>query len=291
MTATLAGRNAIVTGASQGLGKAIAEAYVRAGASVWLCARDAVLLDRVRAELSAVAGPGQRVRATPADVSSEDQVMRLVHTAIDEFSRIHVLVNNAGVYGPLGPIDEIDWSEWVHAIAINLIGSVLCCRALVPHFKPYRYGKIVQLSGGGATSPLPNISAYAASKAGIVRFVETLAEEAREFGIDVNAMAPGALDTRLLDHLLASGPARVGQKFYDQMVTLKAAGGTPLDRGAALAVYLGSAASDGLTGKLMSAVWDPWESLGEHLADLQCTDVYTLRRIVPKDRGLAWGDR
>ena len=291
MSVTLAGRNAIITGASQGLGKAIAEAYVRAGAGVCVCARDSVMLEDVRAHLSTLAQEGQRVEAMAADVSRPDDVARLVDRAIGTFSQIHVLVNNAGVYGPIGPIEDIDWAEWVQAIAINLLGSVLCCRALVSHFKAHRYGKIVQLSGGGATNPLPNISAYAASKAGVVRFVETLAEETREAGIDVNAVAPGALDTRLLDQVLASGPARVGQAFYDRMVSLKKSAGTPLERGAALAVFLGSSASDGITGRLLSAVWDPWESLGEHRADLQGTDIYTLRRIVPKDRGLTWGDR
>lgn len=287
----MTGRNAIITGASQGLGRAIAEAYVRAGASVCLCARDAARLEDVTAELSALAGADQRVVAVPADVSREADVVRLVEGALAELTQIHVLVNNAGVYGPLGPIDEIPWKEWADAIAINLFGSVLCCRAIVPHFKAHRYGKIVQLSGGGATNPLPNISAYAASKAGIVRFAETLAEETRDFRIDVNAVAPGTLDTRLLDQLLAAGPTRVGQAFYDRMLSVKESGGTPLDRGTALAVFLGSAASDGITGKLLAAVWDPWELLGEHRADLQATDVYTLRRIVPKDRGFSWGDR
>jgi NAD(P)-dependent dehydrogenase (short-subunit alcohol dehydrogenase family) len=174
---------------------------------------------------------------------------------------------------------------------INVYGSVLPSRALVPHFKQHRYGKIVQLSGGGATNPLPNISAYAASKAAIVRFAESLALEVKPFGIDVNTIAPGALNTRMLDEVLAAGPDAVGRDFYDRMVTTKNQGGTPLERGAALAVYLGSAASDGITGRLLSAVWDPWEQLASRRADLDASDVYTLRRIVPKDRGFTWGDR
>ena len=175
------------------------------------------------------------------------------------------------------------------AIEINLYGSILMCRALLPHFKAHRYGKIVQLSGGGATNPLPRLSAYAASKAAIVRFAETLAEEVRADRIDVNAMAPGALNTRLLDEVLAAGPDQVGPAFYQRMVQQKAEGGTPLQKGADLAVFLASAASDGLTGKLISAVWDPWATLPEHLEDLRQTEVYTLRRIVPTDRGLTWG--
>src|SRR5206468_11879378 len=106
--------------------------------------------------------------------------------------------------------------DWVHAIHINLLGTVYCCRAALPLMRRAGAGKIITLSGGGATAPLPRISAYAASKAAVVRFTETLAEELRGTGIDVNAVAPGALNTRLLDEVLAAGPGRVGQQFYER---------------------------------------------------------------------------
>jgi NAD(P)-dependent dehydrogenase (short-subunit alcohol dehydrogenase family) len=287
----LQGRSAIITGANQGLGLAIARAFVAQGASVFLCARDAALLEQARVELAAQAAPDQVVAARAVDVSRRADVEQLVGTALQLFPRLHILVNNAGVYGPKGMIEEVDWDEWVGAIEINLHGSVLMCRAVLPHLKSQGYGKIIQLSGGGATGPLPYISAYAASKAAIVRFAETLAEEVREYHIDVNSIAPGALNTRLLSEVLEAGPAKVGQAFYERAVKQKAQGGTPLERGADLAVFLASAASDGITGKLLSAVWDPWESLPEHLDDLRKSDIYTLRRIVPKDRGMSWGDR
>lgn len=289
MTKPLEGRAALITGANQGLGLAIARAYVEAGASVFMCARDAALLDTARMEVAALAGPGQSVLARAADVSNRDQVAALAREVLEAFPHLQILVNNAGVYGPLGLIEDVDWDAWVRAVEINLFGSILMCRALLPHFKARRYGKIVQLSGGGATNPLPRITAYAVSKAAIVRFAETLAEEVREDGIDVNAIAPGALNTRLLDEVLAGGPERVGQAFYERSLKQKEQGGAPLDRGASLAVFLASAASDGITAKLLSALWDPWETLPEHLDDLRRTDVYTLRRIVPSDRGLSWG--
>ena len=289
MTRVLDGRAALVTGASQGLGLAIARAYVEAGASVMLCARDADLLDRARAEVTALASATQRVLATPADVSQRDQVERLVDATFGAFSRLHVLVNNAGVYGPMGLTEHVDWDGWVRAIEINVFGSILMCRAVVPHFKANRYGKIVQLSGGGATNPLPRLTAYAASKAAIVRFAESLALELKDHGIDVNSMAPGALNTRMMTELLAAGPAAIGAAFFERMKRTADEGGTPLETGAALAVFLASAASDGITGKLLSAVWDPWADLPAHGADLDRTDVYTLRRIVPSDRGFDWG--
>ena len=285
----LAGRAAIITGANQGMGLAIARAYVEAGANVLLCARGAESLEQARAELAAQASPSQIVAAQVADVSLAHDVERLVEFALQLFPQIYILVNNAGIYGPKGLIEEVDWVEWVRAMEINVFGSVLMCRALLPHFKQHQYGKIVQLSGGGATNPLPRLSAYAASKAAIVRFAETLAEEVRDDHIDVNAIAPGALNTRLLDEVLEAGPAKVGKPFYERAVKQKTEGGTPLERGAALAIFLASPASDGITGKLISAVWDPWKDLPKHFDDLRRTDVYTLRRIVPKDRGLDWG--
>jgi 3-oxoacyl-[acyl-carrier protein] reductase len=164
----------------------------------------------------------------------------------------------------------------------------LPCRAVLPLFRRAGYGKIVNLSGGGATSPLPRISAYAASKAAVVRFTETLALEAADAHIDVNAVAPGALNTRLLDEVLDAGPERVGQDFYDRAVKQKEKGGAPLSKGAELIAFLLSAASDGITGRLLSAVWDPWSTLPERWPAIANNDVYTLRRIVPKDRGLDW---
>jgi NAD(P)-dependent dehydrogenase (short-subunit alcohol dehydrogenase family) len=284
----LAGRSALITGANQGLGLAIARACVEAGAGVIMCARDAERLEHARAEVAVLATAGQRVVAHAADVSKRDEVARLAEAALAAFPDLQVLVNNAGVYGPMGPSETVDWDQWVQAMEINVFGSVLMCRALLPHFRRRRYGKIIQLSGGGATNPLPRLSAYAASKAAIVRFAESLALEVKDEGIDVNAIAPGALNTRMMAELIDAGPATVGQAFYDRMKKIADEGGTPLETGAALTVFLASAGSDGITGRLLSAVWDPWADLPRHLDELQQTDIYTLRRIVPSDRGMQW---
>jgi NAD(P)-dependent dehydrogenase (short-subunit alcohol dehydrogenase family) len=206
---SLENRNAIITGASRGLGLAIAKAYVKAGASVLLCSRDADALEKARQEV-------------------------------------------------------------------------------LPHFKQYRYGKIVQLSGGGATSPLPRATSYAASKAAVVRFMETVAEEVREDHIDVNALAPGLLNTRLLDDIIAAGPEKAGEAAYHQALKGKNEGGMPLEKGADLAVFLGSAESDGISGKLISAIWDDWATFPKHMKDMTGTDIFTLRRITLNDRGLKW---
>jgi NAD(P)-dependent dehydrogenase (short-subunit alcohol dehydrogenase family) len=206
-------------------------------------------------------------------VSNEPQVNALVAFALEKLGSLHALVLNAGIYGPMGPTESVDLTEWRRAMDINVGGVLLPCRALIPHFKKDGRGKIVILSGGGATNPLPNISAYAASKAAAIRLMETLAEELKNFHVDVNA-----------------GPEKVGPAFFKKNKLWKEKGAVPLELGANLAVYLASAESDGITGKLISAQWDPWEQLHEFKSDLN-SDIYTLRRIVPKDRGKKWGDK
>jgi NAD(P)-dependent dehydrogenase (short-subunit alcohol dehydrogenase family) len=285
----LAGKRVLITGGSQGFGLAVARAFIDEGASVMLCARDAGPLRRAQEELAATTGQKSRVVAMVADVSVPDEVRRLVDRGLAALGGLDVLVCNAGVYGPKGPLQDVDWSEWSDAIGINLMGVALACRGVLPHFLQRRCGKILVLSGGGASKPLPYLSGYAASKAAVVRLAETLAEEVRETGIDVNAIAPGALNTRLLDEVLEAGPEKVGATFYEQAVRQKEQGGTAMELGASLCVFLASSAGDGITGKLISAVWDPWKTLPEHLDDLRDSDIYTLRRIVPKDRGKDWG--
>jgi len=291
MQKELSGKVAIITGANQGFGLEVARKFVLAGADVMLCARNAALLQEAHADLVKLAAHDQKVFAQAADVSVEADVQALVSATISKLGGCHILVNNAGIYGPKGEIEEVDWAEWVKAIEINVYGSILMCRAILPYFKAQRYGKILQLSGGGATNPMPRISAYAVSKAAIVRFAETLAEEVRGTGIDVNAIAPGALNTRMLDEVLEAGPEKVGKDFYERSLKQKDSGGAPLGRGAELALFLASAASDGITAKLISAVWDDWEHWPEHLNELSSSDVYTLRRIAGRDRGFEWGDK
>ena len=282
----LAGLNALITGGSQGLGRAIAETFVREGASVMLCARDANLLEGTRDELAAIAAPGQKVLARVCDVSSEQQVNALASAAIAELGAVHVLVNNAGVYGPLGPTESVPLREWMRAIEINLYGVLLPCRALIPHFKAAGRGKIIIISGGGATNPLPNISSYAASKAAVVRLMETLSEELKPHRIDVNAVAPGALKTRMMQEVLDAGPEKVGAAFFAKNVKWAEDGATPPALAANLCAYLASNESDGVTGRLISAQWDPWKTLHAHKEEFG--DIYTLRRIVPEDRGKKW---
>src|SRR5262245_47414895 len=159
----LKGRKVLITGASQGFGLAVAETCLAEGADVAVCARSAEQIESAGASLRSRAAPGQRVVAMTGDVSNPADVDAIVARATRDLGPLDGLVNNAGIYGPKGLIEEVDWGEWARAIEINLNGTVLPCRAVLPGFRARGAGKIVNLSGGGATAPLPRLSAYAAS--------------------------------------------------------------------------------------------------------------------------------
>lgn len=281
----LLGRKAIITGASQGFGLAVAEAFLAEGADLMLGARSGARLMEEAARLRGLAVGDQDVHARVLDVADAASCEAFMADAGRRWGRLDILVNNAGVYGPKGAIEAVDWQAWVDAIQTNLMGTVMMCRLGLPWLRRSPAGRVINLSGGGATAPMPRLSAYAASKAAVVRFTETLAEELRGGAITVNAVAPGALNTRLLDEVLEAGPEAVGEAFHRRAVEQKAQGGTPLDTGAALCAHLAGDAGAGITGKLVSAVWDPWRDFGALKDRFAGNDIYTLRRIVPKDRG------
>jgi 3-oxoacyl-[acyl-carrier protein] reductase len=217
--------------------------------------------------------------AITADVSRWPDVQQLVLESHAQLGGIDVLVNTAGVYGPIGPTAEVDTESWVRAIEVNLLGAFYLCRAVVPHMLAQRSGKVMLLAGGGATAPLPRLSAYAASKAAVVRLADTLAEELRERGIQVNAIAPGLVDTGLQDDVLAAGE-RAGDLFAKVKAARETGNGTvPPELAAELAVFLASEASGSLTGKLISAPHDPWRDWDGRVQELNSSAMYTIRRL------------
>ncbi len=269
---------AIVTGGGRGIGRAIALAFAREGADVVVASRTPQEIEETAAEIQAL---GRRGLAVKADISQWDEVNHLVEETLSAFGRIDILVNNAGIQGPIGLLVENDVEEWVNTIRVNLAGTFFCIKAVLPHMIERRRGKIVNLSGGGATSPRPRFTAYAASKAAIVRLTETVAEEVRPFNIQVNAIAPGAVNTRMLEEVLAAGEA-AGEAELAQARRRLEEGGTSPERAAELAVFLASSDSDGVTGKLISCVHDRWNQWDQGtLAILLTSELYTLRRIDP----------
>jgi len=280
----------LITGASRGLGEFLSCRFWDAGFNLCLIARSEAGLEKVVQALPE--RKGQRTVCLVGDMINPESVMELVTKAKAALPRLDVLLNNAAIHGPMGPLWENDFLMWQQTIQVNLLAPVALCRAFVPWMKETGGGaSIINFSGGGATGPRANFSAYATAKAGLVRFSETLAEETRSLGIRVNCIAPGAMKTAMLGEVLEKGIRAAGEREFAIASKVFAEGGASMERVADLALFLASDASKKITGKLISAVWDDWEHWSEHLDELSSSDVYTLRRIAGRDRGFTWGDK
>lgn len=274
---------AIITGGSRGIGRAVARVFLREGAVAVLAARNTSELDKTVEELRN--GGGTKVAGIRADVSNMEDVRNLFNKTLELYGTVDILVNAAGVQPPIGPFAESDVDEWTSNIRVNLFGTVLCCKHVLPAMISKKRGKIINFSGGGATSSRPYFSAYACAKTAVVKFTEVLAEEVRERGIHVNAVAPGAVNTRMLDEIIEAGE-KAGSKEWQEALQRRDTGGTSPQAPADLVLFLASDASDGITGKLISAPWDPWQDAEFCRRLREDRDLGTLRRIDGKYYGV-----
>ena len=272
----LEGQVAVITGSGRGIGRAIALAYAREGAKLALAARNETELDEA---VGAVSELGAEAMAVPTDVTSQEDTERLARRVVDRFGRIDVLVNNAGNSGPVGPLQGNDIADWVNTISVNLTGTFLVCRAVIPVMLGQSAGKIINLSGAGATNAWSNMSAYCSSKAAVVRLTEVLAQELDGRGITVNALGPGSVHTSMWDKMTEQA-AEAGADFIHQLgMRVTSGGGASIDECAELAVWLASEDSGELTGRLISAATDDFRALPPRIAEIMAGDTYTLRRM------------
>ncbi len=272
----LENRVAIITGAGRGIGQAIALAYAREGARLVLAARKISELEDTAAQVDKL---GQSPLIVPTDVTDPDQVDRLVRSALESHPSVDILVNNAGIAGPLGPIQGNDVASWLETINVNLNGTFLCCRAVIPAMIRQGGGKIINLAGAGAISAWANMSAYCSSKVAVVRLTEVLAVELKDYEITVNALGPGSVHTRMWDEMTVAAGEVGATAIHETGLRVTSGGGAPIDDCAELAVFLAGDASRELSGRLISAVTDDFRSLAPEIPAIMASDAYTLRRV------------
>jgi 3-oxoacyl-[acyl-carrier protein] reductase len=263
------GRRVLVTGGSLGIGLAVSQELARRGAAVLIAARSR---DSIDAALDGLEGDGHHGLAL--DVT-DDAGWRAAFAQIDADGPLHGLVAAAGVLGPIGVLDEIDTEEFARTITVNLIGTMLALAYSLPRLRESG-GRAVTFSGGGATSPLARYDAYAASKAAVVRLTENVAAATE---VPVNAVAPGFVATRMHEGTLKAGAEAAGADYYERTQAQLTAGGFPALEAAELVCFLLSDEADGISGRLLSAQWDPWR-VPSFLAQLKDDpSLGTLRRI------------
>ena len=235
----LTGRVAVVTGGGRGLGRAIALALAEAGADVTVAARSAEEIRRVAGE---VEGRGRRSLAVPTDITDEEAVERLIGRTVDELGGLDILVNNSGVVH-MAPLLETSPEDW-DRVATNLRGIFLCMRTAGRHFAERGTGKVINVSSNLAFKGRPRFSAYSASKAAIAALTRTVAVEWARFGAQVNAVAPGYVETGMNAEL------RRDKELYTRVVNqIPAKRMARAEEIGPLVVYLASPASDFMTGE------------------------------------------
>lgn len=269
---------AIITGAGGGIGSIIAHTFTQQGCSVILVDRAKSNLERISQELKKYNSEFLSITTNACDKKEVDSA---VDSVLKRFPKIDILINAAGIQGPIGPLLNNDVDKWIETINVNLNATMLFIKTLLPIMMKQGSGKIINFSGGGAFNSRPNFSAYATSKAGVVRLTETLAEEVKKYNIQVNAISPGAVNTKMLEQVLESGAEAAGTEFYKKSIKQKQDGGDPPQLAADLALFLSSEKSYNLSGKTISAKWDSWRDWNkEDISKIMLSDLYTLRRII-----------
>jgi NAD(P)-dependent dehydrogenase (short-subunit alcohol dehydrogenase family) len=269
---SIQGKSVLVTGAGRGIGKRLAMGFALAGAKVGLLARTEAELDLTKLEIEQAGGVALKLRA---DVRSPDEIATAVNRLMGAFGELHVLIAAAGIPGPIGPLLGSKSKAWSEAIETNLIGVVNSCRAALPPMVEKRSGKVIAIVGNGAALARPNFSAYAASKAAVVRFAECLAEEMSDHNVQVNTIVPGGAYTSMTDDILQAGEEKAGRREVEEAEQIRVTGGIAPDKQIQLALFLASERANHISGKLIY-VTDDWKRFER---ENMKPELYTLRRM------------
>ena len=276
LSVDLSGQVAIVTGGGSGLGRTIAQRLAAAGAGVAVVARTAEQLDETVALVEEAGGRGL---AVPADVTDDAAVARTLQTVESAFGPVTLLVNNASIAGPVGPFWETDPSEWWRTLEINLRGTSICCRAVLPGLVERRHGRIVNMTSNAGVYRWPYLSAYSISKTAVIKLTENVAVEAKKHGVRLFSLDPGMLRVGMTQSLLEADvppehPVALVANWFKQ--ELDSGREVSLEHGAELVAQLASGRADALSGRHFSA-YDDLDEVVARAAAIRRADLYTLR--------------
>jgi NAD(P)-dependent dehydrogenase (short-subunit alcohol dehydrogenase family) len=277
----LEGKTAIVTGAGSGVGRELAREFARHGARVVCCGRRA---SRLQDTLSAIEAQGGTGLALPVDVTDWAQVQHLVQATLAQYGQIDLLFNNAGSFQFVGPVWEADPAAWWQDVTVNLYGSMLCCRAVLPHMVERDSGILINMDGGGGSGG-PNLggSAYGCSKAALVRLSEGLARELEKVGssVWVFCMNPGFVHTEMTEALIATPEKRAWQGHVVELMGSRDE--MPPDACAKATMQLLRIAGPELSGRVFYVDTD-WAEVERTRAEIRRQGWYVLRRTAPASR-------
>lgn len=266
------GLNVVITGAGRGIGKRLAIGFAAKGANLGIVARTRAELELTDLEIEHAGGVSQKLQADVRDYERLAGVMELMR---HKHGPIHVLVCAAAIQGPIGPFLKNSPKQWQETIETNVLGVMNSCRAVLPKMMEARSGKILILTGGGGAKPRPNFTAYATSKAAVVRFAESLADEMSDYNVQVNCMSPGGSYTSMTDEILKAGEEDAGWKEWEAAEVIRQTGGVKPEKQIELALFLASQRSNHITGKFLH-VDDDWRKLENAVL---APELYTLRRL------------
>lgn len=267
----VAGQVAVVTGGGRGIGRAIALSLADAGASVAVLARSAAEIDEVAGQ---VERDGGTAFAATVDVTDQESVRSAMDAVTDQLGAVDLLVNNAGSNAAVGPAWEVDPGQWWWDVTVNLLGPFLCARAVLASMVERGRGRIVNVASGTAGRAFPFDTAYACSKAALVRLTDSLAAETRDQGVSVFALSPGNVDTRLNREVRES---EAGQRWmgdvWENMPPSISAGVA-----ARAVVFLAGGEGDALSGRWLDARQD-LAALASRAEAIIADDLYQLRLV------------
>lgn len=275
-------KNIIVTGGSKGIGFEISKSILKNNDNVIIVSSNQINLDNAKKEIDKL-----KIKSKyyfyKLNISNINDVDIFMNWVKNNFENIHGLVNCAGIYGPIGKTNEIDLNYFQKTININFLGTVYMTTKFINLYDNILYKrKIIIFSGGGASSIFPNYTAYSTSKISLVKFAENLSNELKNDNIDINCISPGFIITDIHRETLKTGETIVGENFYNKTLENIKKGGDPIEKPVNLTNFLLSNKSDNISGKLISAIWDPWENEDFQYLLKNDTDIATLRRIDKK---------